>query len=44
MDTIYSDLPGGSFTAFLNDAEANANALGADLSAAAAAARLLSRR
>jgi hypothetical protein len=43
MDTIYSDLPGGSFTAFLNDAEANANALGADLGAAAAAARLLSQ-
>lgn len=45
MDSLYSDLPGGSFMAFLNEAEVNANALGAgvDLGAAAAAARLPSQ-
>ena len=45
MGSVLDDLPGGSFTALLNDGEATANALGAgaDLGAAAAAARLLSQ-
>ena len=45
MGSVLDDLPGGSFTALLNDGEASANALGAgaDLGAAAAAARLLSQ-